>query len=78
MVLDEASANTDYATDALIQEYVLRLAACPLFAHCAMVARTLRTSPAFQDSTILVIAHRLKTVEDADWILKLDQGKNMR
>lgn len=54
LVMDEATASIDHATDLRIQE-------------------TLRE--VFAESTILCIAHRLRTVIDYDRILVLDQGR---
>ncbi|PIL23137.1 ATP-binding cassette transporter [Ganoderma sinense ZZ0214-1] len=54
LLMDEATASVDYATDELI-------------------GKTIRQE--FASSTILTIAHRLRTVIDYDRVIVLDQGK---
>ncbi|KIY53870.1 multidrug resistance-associated ABC transporter [Fistulina hepatica ATCC 64428] len=54
LVMDEATASVDYATDELI-------------------GKTIRQE--FAGSTILTIAHRLRTVIDYDRVMLLDQGR---
>lgn len=56
VVMDEATANVDYATDDQVQ-------------------RTLREAPCFRQATIITIAHRVKTIVDADLILVFDGGR---
>merc|ERR1719189_3332322 len=53
VLLDEATASVDTATDRILQNLMDRL---------------------FKDRTMLVIAHRLDTVANSDFILTLDDG----
>ncbi len=54
LILDEATANIDTVTEALIQDALARL---------------------LQGRTAIVIAHRLTTVRNADWVYVIDQGR---
>jgi ABC-type multidrug transport system fused ATPase/permease subunit len=54
IILDEATASVDHATDERIQ-------------------RALRSE--FKESTLITIAHRLRTIMDYDKVLVLDEGK---
>lgn len=54
IILDEATASVDHATDERIQS-VLR--------------------SEFKESTLITIAHRLRTIMDYDKVLVLDDGK---
>lgn len=54
LILDEATANIDTVTEALIQDALVRL---------------------LKGRTAIVIAHRLSTVRNADWVYVLDQGR---
>ena len=54
IILDEATASVDQATDERIQQ-------------------ALRSE--FKESTLITIAHRLRTIMDYDKVLVLDEGK---
>ena len=54
IILDEATASVDQATDERIQH-------------------ALRSE--FKESTLITIAHRLRTIMDYDKVLVLDEGK---
>lgn len=54
LILDEATANIDTVTEALIQDALARL---------------------LEGRTAIVIAHRLTTVRNADWVYVIDQGR---
>ena len=41
----------------------------------AVIQNVLRTAPQFKRATLIVIAHRIKTIVDSDQILVLDRGQ---
>mmetsp|Transcript_30456 Transcript_30456/g.39250 ORF Transcript_30456/g.39250 Transcript_30456/m.39250 type:complete len:224 (+) Transcript_30456:707-1378(+) len=45
------------------------------FENDQAIQRMLRTSPAFKQATLIVIAHRIDTIIDSDLVLVLDNGK---
>jgi len=53
LMIDEATANVDRATDLLIQSVI---------------------TEQFKNRTVLIIAHRLNTIENSDRIIVLDKG----
>src|SRR5262245_637531 len=54
IILDEATASVDHATDERIQQAL---------------------GSEFKESTLITIAHRLRTIMDYDKVLVLDEGK---
>mmetsp|Transcript_10048 Transcript_10048/g.29784 ORF Transcript_10048/g.29784 Transcript_10048/m.29784 type:complete len:1189 (-) Transcript_10048:81-3647(-) len=56
VLLDEATAAVDFATDARIQ-------------------KALREAEGFRGATCVIIAHRVRTIIDADLIIVLDDGR---
>ncbi len=40
-----------------------------------LIQATIRTSPALRDSTIITVAHRLRTIADSDLILVIQAGQ---
>jgi ABC-type multidrug transport system fused ATPase/permease subunit len=68
LILDEATSALDSISEALIKEALDRIMVW--HSHCiAVVALTLQVN-----KTVLIIAHRLKTIEHADSIAVLEDG----
>ncbi|MGD1865834.1 MAG: ABC transporter ATP-binding protein [Phormidesmis sp.] len=64
VVLDEATAYIDPENEALVQQAI-----------AALLTSDLSGEPAGNNKTLIVVAHRLSTITEADQILVLDQGR---
>ena len=41
----------------------------------SLIQRTLRTAPTFRGSTLIIIAHRIRTIIDADLVIVMEGGR---
>ena len=64
VVLDEATAYIDPENEALVQQAI-----------AALLSSDLSGETASNPKTLIVVAHRLSTITEADQILELDQGR---